>query len=173
MEGISGVHSTSIFSVLFQTCETRGEHHLRHLELKRTVLTFLYFLIPVHVLTLQGVLLSLFLPTLANTQVCNKVIWLILSFCFNFHFSVNGKMSMTVYILERQVPTFKMLRNSGSLSMMEALRLFSLYFSSTQHIQVRTYNVKFLEYLGRMKIGEAEDRILAWSMEVCFVSFFL
>lgn len=80
---------------------------------------------------------------------------------------------MTVYILERQVPTFKMLRNSGSLSMMEALRLFSLYFSSTQHIQVRTYNVKFLVYLGRMKIGEAEDRILAWSMMVCFVSFFL
>lgn len=119
------------------------------------------------------VLLSLLLPTLANTQVCNKVIWLILSFWFGFHFSVNGKMSMTVYILERQVPAFKMLRNSGSLSMMEALRLFSLYFSSTQHIQVRTYNVKFLVYLGRMKIGEAEDRILAWSMMVCFVSFFL
>lgn len=102
----------------FQTWGRIGEYHIRQGSWNQQNY---HFLLPINVATLQSAFCQ---P--GKAQVCfGRILW-IHCFCFTFHFSVNGKGAMPVFSL-RWDPTLKMLRNAGTWSVLEALRLFSVY----------------------------------------------
>lgn len=166
MEGISLMYIFFYLHYMLSNLEEKMEisYKTEELNLTKSFLLLLtksslQFLAPVHVLALQGVFASLS----RHTSSLRKHI---ASALFLFHFSVNGKGAMAVFSLRWEDPNLMMLRNLGTWSM--ALGLFSLYvtaaFSSCRSQQI-------MSGFCTNRLKEGEDKILAWSLLVCFVTF--